>query len=109
MVSKCVNEEAAKDVTNGMLGTALTKKKTSSMREAKYKRSAKHTPEELQGVPKETNVLTTTSSGMKVIQQIETDAMYVKLKKQPNSYISKYYERPGGLEKHMSVLANVQA
>ena len=42
MNSKGVNEEeAVENVTNWMLGTALTKKKTSSMREAKYKRSVK--------------------------------------------------------------------
>ena len=77
MDSKGVNEEAAEDVTNGALGTALTKKKTSSTREAKYKRSVKRTPEEPQGAPKETNVLVTISSGMKMIQWIVKGAMCV--------------------------------
>ena len=77
MDSKGVNEEAAKDVTDGMLGTVLTKKKTSSGRKVKYKRSVKHTPEEPRDVLKETNVLMTINSGMKMIQQIVKGAMCV--------------------------------
>ena len=77
MDSKGVNEEAVKDVTYGTLGTALTKKKTSSMREVEYKRSVNHTPEEPLGVPKETNVLTSVSSGMRMTQGIVKGAMCV--------------------------------
>ena len=77
MDSKGVKEEVAKDVTNWMLGTVLTKKKTSSGREVKYKRSAKHTPEEPRDVLKETNVLMTIISGIKMIQPIVKGAMYV--------------------------------